>query len=95
LARTLIAGEFPGLELGSLRLLAESWDNAVWVVDERWVWFPRRAIEIAGVQREIDVLPRLAPQLPLAIRSYPRQDCQASRVPARTSVSNYFPRKKS
>ena len=46
------------------------------------------ATAIGGAQREIDVLPRLAPQLLLAIRNYPRQNCQASRVPAPTSVSN-------
>jgi len=37
-------------------------------VDERWVFrFPRRASAIGGISREIDVLPRLAPLLPLAI----------------------------
>jgi aminoglycoside phosphotransferase (APT) family kinase protein len=51
-----------------LRLLAEGWDNAVWLADERWVFrFPRRAIAIPGVRREIAVLGELAPRLPLAI----------------------------
>jgi len=67
-ARRLIDRQFPELELGSLRLLAEGWDNAVWLVDERWAFrFPRRAIAVAGVEREMDVLPRLAPLLPLPI----------------------------
>jgi aminoglycoside phosphotransferase (APT) family kinase protein len=66
LARRLIAGQF---EVGGeLRLLAEGWDSVVWLVDERWVFlFPRREIVVAGVEREIAVLPRLAPLLPLPI----------------------------
>jgi aminoglycoside phosphotransferase (APT) family kinase protein len=65
LARRLIRGQFPEVELRSLRLVAEGWDNAVWLADERWAFrFPRRAIAIPGVEREIDVLPLLAPLLP-------------------------------
>jgi aminoglycoside phosphotransferase (APT) family kinase protein len=68
LARQLIRSQFPELEVRSLRLLAEGWDNAVWVVDERWAFrFPRRAIAIPGVERELAVLPRLAPYLPAQI----------------------------
>jgi aminoglycoside phosphotransferase (APT) family kinase protein len=67
-ARRLIAGQFPSVELTSVRLLGEGWDNTVWVVDESWVFrFPRRAAAIPGVEREIAVLPRLAPLLPLPI----------------------------
>jgi aminoglycoside phosphotransferase (APT) family kinase protein len=68
LARRLIADQFEALELAELRLLAEGWDSAVWLVDERWVFlFPRRAIVVPGVEREIALLPRLAPLLPLPI----------------------------
>lgn len=68
LARRLIGGQFPQVELGSLRLLGEGWDNTVWLVDERWVFrFPRRSIAIPGVERELAALPRLAPLLPLPI----------------------------
>lgn len=46
--------------------LAEGWDNTVWFADGRWVFrFPRRAIAIAGVEREIALLAPLAAQLPL------------------------------
>ena len=56
--------------LRSVGLLAEGWDNTVWLVDESWVFrFPRRAAAVAGVEREIAVLPRLAPFLPLPIPS--------------------------
>jgi aminoglycoside phosphotransferase (APT) family kinase protein len=68
LARRLIGGQFPELELASLRLIGEGWDNSVWLVDERWAFrFPRRTMAIPGVEREIAVLPALAPLLPLPI----------------------------
>jgi len=59
---------FPELELRSLRLLGEGWDNSIWVVDEQWAFrFPRRAIAIPGLERELEILPRLAGSLPLPI----------------------------
>jgi aminoglycoside phosphotransferase (APT) family kinase protein len=68
LARRLIAGQFPDVELGSLCLLGEGWDNAFWLADERWAFrFPRRAVAIPGVRRELTVLPRLARWLPCAV----------------------------
>jgi aminoglycoside phosphotransferase (APT) family kinase protein len=68
LVRQLIAGQFPQLDVGSLRPLAEGWDNSVWLLEESWVFrFPRRAVAIAGVRRELAVLPRIAPLLPLPV----------------------------
>jgi aminoglycoside phosphotransferase (APT) family kinase protein len=68
LVRRLIDGQFPELAQASLRPFAEGWDNAVWLVDERWAFrFPRRTIAIPGVEREIAVLPALAPRLPVGI----------------------------
>jgi aminoglycoside phosphotransferase (APT) family kinase protein len=68
LAERLIRTQFPQLEFGSLRLLAEGWDNAVYAVDETWAFrFPQRSIAVPGVQREMALLPRLAPRLPLPI----------------------------
>lgn len=67
LARRLLQ-QFPALEVRSLRPFAAGWDNAVWVVNDRWAFrFPQRAIAIPGVQRELAVLPALAPLLPLAV----------------------------
>jgi aminoglycoside phosphotransferase (APT) family kinase protein len=67
LARRLLA-QFPRLEIESLRPLAEGWDNAVWVVNERYAFrFPRRQIAIRGVELEIAVLPALAPRLPAPV----------------------------
>ena len=68
LVRALLRDQFPELDAGSATLLGEGWDNAVWVVEERWAFrFPRRQIAIPGVERELAVLPRLAPLLPTLI----------------------------
>jgi aminoglycoside phosphotransferase (APT) family kinase protein len=68
LARRLIREQFPELELHSLRLLGEGWDNTVWLVDDEWVFrFPRRSVVIQGIENEMRLLPRLAPLLPLPI----------------------------
>jgi aminoglycoside phosphotransferase (APT) family kinase protein len=68
LVHALLAEQFPELDGSSARLLGEGWDNSVWVVEERWAFrFPRRDIAIPGVQRELAVLPALAPVLPTPI----------------------------
>jgi aminoglycoside phosphotransferase (APT) family kinase protein len=57
-----------GLEGPRLRELAEGWDNSVWVVDERYAFrFPRRAVAIPLLERELTALPKLAPLLPLPV----------------------------
>ncbi len=68
LVRALLAEQFPELDASSAKLLGEGWDNAAWVVEDRWVFrFPRRQIAIPGVERELAVLPRLAALLPVPI----------------------------
>lgn len=68
LVRALLSDQFPDLDASSARVLGEGWDNAVWVVEERWAFrFPRREIAIPGVQRELWASPRLAALLPLPI----------------------------
>jgi aminoglycoside phosphotransferase (APT) family kinase protein len=68
LARRLIDGQFPGLEAASIELVGEGWDNTVWLVDEAWIFrFPRRAVAVPAVERQIVALPRLASLLPLPI----------------------------
>ena len=67
LARRLI-GRFPEVDAGSLRLLGDGWDRTVWAVDERWAFgFPRRRVAVPGIEREMALLPALAPLLPLPI----------------------------
>ncbi len=68
LVRSLLAEQFPVLDAASARLLGEGWDNSVWVVEERLAFrFPRRAIAVPLVERELAVLPRLAPLVPVPV----------------------------
>jgi len=67
-AARLISEQFPELGSASVTVLATGWDNTAFVVDDHWLFrFPRREIAVPGVRREMAVLPRLAPRLPLAI----------------------------
>jgi aminoglycoside phosphotransferase (APT) family kinase protein len=64
LVRALLTEQFPELDAGSARRLAEGWDNSVWVVEDEWAFrFPRREIAVPGVVRELEYLPLLAPLL--------------------------------
>jgi aminoglycoside phosphotransferase (APT) family kinase protein len=68
LARALIDEQFPRLDTSELRLLGQGWDNTVWLTrDGVACRFPRRAIAVPGIEREIALLPALAPRLPVAI----------------------------
>jgi aminoglycoside phosphotransferase (APT) family kinase protein len=60
--------KFPDLRAGSVRQIDAGWDNAIWLVDDAWVFrFPHRRIAVDLVRREIAALPALAPHLPIAI----------------------------
>src|SRR5262245_42512499 len=64
----LISTGFPEIGTRTLTLLAEGWDNAVWVAEDGWAFrFPQRELGVRGLERELEVLPRLAPLLPLAV----------------------------
>jgi aminoglycoside phosphotransferase (APT) family kinase protein len=68
LARELIGDRVPGLHDAPLRLLGEGWDSTVWQAGDEWVFrFPRREMVVPGFLREVEVLPRLAPELPLPV----------------------------
>src|ERR1700761_8530181 len=68
LAAELIADQFPALGSSQVTLLAAGWDNTVMTVDGTWLFrFPRREVALAGVRREIALLPQLAPLLPLPV----------------------------
>jgi aminoglycoside phosphotransferase (APT) family kinase protein len=63
-----LLGQFPELAPEGLRPLGHGWDYTIWVVDERYAFrFPRRQIVVPGTEREIAVLPLLAPLLPLPV----------------------------
>ncbi|MBG0829238.1 phosphotransferase [Planomonospora sp. ID67723] len=67
-AAALVGEQFPHLRGAPVEPLATGWDNTVHLVGGRLVFrFPRRAIALPGIEREIAVLPALAPRLPLAL----------------------------
>ncbi len=67
-AAELVGGQFAALRGAPVRELATGWDNTVFLVGGLWVFrFPRREVAVPGVRREIAVLPRLAPRLPLPV----------------------------
>ncbi|GII01832.1 hypothetical protein Pta02_38400 [Planobispora takensis] len=67
-AAALVGEQFPDLRGAPVELLATGWDNTVHLVGGRWIFrFPRRAIALPGVEREISMLPALAPRLPLPV----------------------------
>lgn len=66
--REILAARFPELADAPVELMGTGWDNSVYLVDGTWAFrFPRRAMAIAGIKRELDVLPLIAPRLPLPI----------------------------
>lgn len=67
-AAELVALAAPKLAGATIVALANGWDNTVVTVGEEWAFrFPRRAIALPGVRREIAVLPRIGPLLPLPV----------------------------
>lgn len=69
-ASALIREQVPELEGQPVRHLASGWDNTVFTVGDPPAWvfrFPRRAVAVPGVEREMAVLPVLAPLLPLPV----------------------------
>ncbi|WP_103942178.1 phosphotransferase [Thermomonospora echinospora] len=67
-AADLVGAQFPALAGAPVEPLATGWDNTVFLVGGRWIFrFPRRAIAVPGVEREIAYLPGLAPHLPLPV----------------------------
>jgi aminoglycoside phosphotransferase (APT) family kinase protein len=70
LAAALIAEQWPELAGSPVEPLGAGWDNAVFAVGGPPTWafrFPRRAVAVPGVEREIAILAQLAPLLPVVI----------------------------
>jgi aminoglycoside phosphotransferase (APT) family kinase protein len=67
-ARTLIREQFPRVDASSVEAIGFGYDNTAFLVGEAFVFrFPRRAIAVALMEREMVVLPAIAPMLPVAI----------------------------
>lgn len=67
LARALVAEQFPELAELPISHLGEGWDMDVWRFGDLAFRFPRRAMAVSAVTREIAALSWLAPLLPVAI----------------------------
>ena len=66
--RSVLGEQFPELDAHSARLVGEGFDNSVWLIDDEWAFrFPRRAIAVPLVAREVEVLTRVAPLVPVPV----------------------------
>ncbi len=67
-ARALIRAQFPRVDSSSVEAIGFGFDNSAFLVGEAFVFrFPRRAIAVALMEREMAVLPKIAPLLPITI----------------------------
>jgi aminoglycoside phosphotransferase (APT) family kinase protein len=68
LARRLIAAQFPELRAESVEPAGLGWDNAAFLGDGEVLFrFPRRRVAAPLIERELALLPSVAPRVPLAI----------------------------
>ncbi len=68
LAAKLIAAQFPGLRDTAVEPFGVGWDNTAFLVGSRVVFrFPRRRVSANLIEREVAILPLVAPHVPLAI----------------------------
>lgn len=68
LAAKLIAAQFPGLRDTAVEPFGVGWDNTAFLVAGRVVFrFPRRRVSANLIDREVAILPLVAPHVPLAI----------------------------
>ena len=66
--RAALAAAFPDLSVETCHFIGEGWDSGVWSVDEALLFrFPKRPAVARALEREIVLLPLLAPLLPLPI----------------------------
>jgi aminoglycoside phosphotransferase (APT) family kinase protein len=68
LAARLVRTQFPELATATVEPFGVGWDNAAFLMDGHVVFrFPRRRIVAGLIEREVAILPSIAPRLPLAI----------------------------
>ena len=66
-AAALVLPQFPELRGAPVVEVATGWDNSVLLVGDVLFRFPRREIALDAQRRELAVLPRIAPHLPLPV----------------------------
>ena len=63
--RQILENTFPQIHIQNLSVIQTGWDTLVLVVNERYIFrFPRRPEHEAQLEKEMDLLPRLAGRLP-------------------------------
>jgi aminoglycoside phosphotransferase (APT) family kinase protein len=68
LARRLITAQFPDLDSGRLTGIGEGWDYTIWATADQVAFrFPRRQMVLAGMGREMALLPALSQQLTVEV----------------------------
>jgi len=68
LAGSLIGEQFRDLAGASILPFGLGWDNTAYLVGGQWVFrFPRRSVAVKLIDREVRLLPTIAPRLPVAI----------------------------
>ncbi len=64
----LLRARFPALDFHDVRVVEDGWDSLVLDLDGEWiVRFPRRPEVERWIEREIALLPELAPRLPVEV----------------------------
>ncbi|MCI0343414.1 MAG: phosphotransferase [Planctomycetales bacterium] len=82
LARALIGAAFPELAGAGVEPLGVGFDNTAYLVGEEWVFrFPRRAVAVPWMEKEIRLLPAIAARLPLPIPVPERVGAPDARFP--------------
>lgn len=67
-ARALIRTQFPKLDASRVEAIGFGFDNTAFLVGDAYVFrFPRRAIAVELIEREMAVLPLIAPLVPIPI----------------------------
>lgn len=67
-AKALLAEHFPALRFRDVRVVDHGWDSLVLDIDNKWiVRLPRRPEIESAIEREVVLLPELAPTLPVAV----------------------------
>jgi aminoglycoside phosphotransferase (APT) family kinase protein len=68
LARALVESQFRDLAPARVEPFGVGWDNTAYLVNGQWVFrFPRRSIAVPLIEREMSLLPAVAPTVPLPI----------------------------
>ncbi len=63
--RQILENTFPQIPIQNLSVIQTGWDTLVLVVNDRYIFrFPRRPELEAQLEKEMDLLPRLAGLLP-------------------------------